>query len=180
MLRMAENNPDMMKMLQDAMAVGYKYGASGMQQNNMPNDQNMQEGGLVTPGQNPMDPPVSSPTADNLQRNLSEGEFVLPQPVVQAIGQDTLQKLSGAVEQLMGTGQDVGMIREAIEMIVNEVQSANQPNPQDQMNQAAGMRSAAEQNSPMPPLPNKPESQMGMTGGMKLPAGVGPARPSPV
>ena len=116
------------------------------------------EGGLVERGQvseDPMAAPmgVNPGKADDLQRNVSEGEFVVPKDVVDSKGEEFFQKL-------------ITSTREAKVKMAEEKAAA----------QAA--QEGQGQQVPPQPQPAPPSNvQPGMTGMLTLPQGAGAARP---
>ena len=120
---------------------------------------NFADGGVIERGQDPADP-MAAPSgaipgrSDDLQRNVSEGEFVIPADVVKAKGVDFFEKLTDSVREAKAKMAEEKAAQEAA-----------------QQGQAGPMA--------LPPAPPSNE-QPGTTGILSLPQGIGPQARKPI
>lgn len=151
--QLSQSNPEAGDYLRTFEAPDYTSPQSAPQQSNV----GFANGGLIERGQIAEDPTaapmgVNPGKADDLKRNVSEGEFVVPKDVVDSKGEEFFQKL-------------ITSTREAKAKMAEE---------------KAAVQAAQEgqgQQVPIQPQPAPPSNvQPGMTGMLTLPQGVGAAR----
>jgi hypothetical protein len=137
-----------------------------------PENKNMADGGLVQAGQAPTDPAMAGgPQADDLNRNLSQGEFVMPTEVVNVLGQETLDQLVGMVQIFNQQGKDPAVLGQAIQGALADVVRT------EQQNTMQGGQPAPMGNVP-PATGVMPSATQGTTGNVQMPSGTGPMRTS--